>query len=124
MSLQIRELCELKALLAQVGQLEDRIQTETGLTLNEALAVCTLSKKCLGPGELAPELWVSPSRATRISQSLVRKGLAEAHPGLDADGRRKTLGLSPEGEALAERLHGLQSALFPLSLGGKASERG
>ena len=116
MSIEIKEICELKAVLSQVSRLEDRIMEETSLTLNEALALCTLSKLCLGPGDLAPELRVSPSRATRISQNLMKKGFVLSREGVNADGRRKTLGLSPAGEALAQRLHRLQEELFPFAL--------
>ncbi|WP_043628455.1 MarR family winged helix-turn-helix transcriptional regulator [Nonomuraea candida] len=98
-----RELCGLVNGLAQ--QIADHVRVRA-VTLGLTPAQATALREMTGPmtmRELAERMSCEPSNATFIVDKLEKQGLIErrAHP---TDRRAKHLVLTPEGNALRERL--------------------
>ncbi|MFG1619691.1 MarR family winged helix-turn-helix transcriptional regulator [Nonomuraea wenchangensis] len=98
-----RELCGLVNGLAQQIAVHVR---ERAVTLGLTSAQATALRELTGPmtmRELAERMSCEPSNATFIVDKLEKQGLIErrAHP---TDRRAKQLVLTPEGDALRERL--------------------
>ena len=98
-----QQLCALKDLLRLVSGLEEHIMDRYGLTLTEALALCSIGGGCSSGGDLAREVGLSPSRLSRILGKLERKGLVERLRRED-DRRSWDTMPSPEGKLLLERM--------------------
>ena len=98
-----QKLCQLKKLFRQLYEFEAWLQREVGLSLNEAMTLCTLSGGTLKAGEVAAEVGLSESRMSRVLGSLEKKGLARREMGA-ADKRVMLFCLTPAGRAKLERL--------------------
>ncbi len=68
-------LCALKGVLRAVSRLEAEIRSRFGLTLTEALCLCSIGGGCVSAGNLAEEVGLSTSRLSRVLASLEAKGL-------------------------------------------------
>ncbi len=96
------DLCAIRRIQSAIRKLEDTLREETGLSLNDALCLCSVNKGISEPSQLARELELSPSRLTRILDDLEkRKYIARRLS--DADRRSITVALSPRGKTLIER---------------------
>lgn len=96
-------LCALKTLLRAVSRLEESIRDEYGVTLTEALCLCSVSGGCAQAGGLGEEVALSPSRLSRVLGSLERKGLVERRRRI-VDKRTWDILLTEAGSLLAERM--------------------
>ncbi|MEV4100175.1 MarR family transcriptional regulator [Nonomuraea sp. NPDC049649] len=109
-----RNLCGLVSGTARL--IEDHVReraAKLGLTAPQASALRELA----GPmtlRELSDRMGCEPSNATFIADKLEGLGLIERHPH-PRDRRAKRLVLTPEGQALRERLLDLLSAHSPLA---------
>ncbi len=92
-------LCALKGLLRAVSRLEESIRDGYGVTLTEALCLCSIGGGCAAAGSLGDEVALSPSRLSRVLASLERKGLLERRRRTD-DRRSWDLLLTEEGSRL------------------------
>jgi len=72
-----KKLCALKGLLRAVSRLEESIRDAYGVTLTEALCLCSVSGGCATAGNLGEEINLSPSRLSRLLASLEKKRLLE-----------------------------------------------
>ncbi|MEU7279379.1 MarR family transcriptional regulator [Streptomyces sp. NPDC045431] len=109
-----RELCGLVNGLAQ--RITEHVR-ERAVTLGLTAAQATALREMTGPmtmRELAERMSCEPSNATFVIDKLEKQGLVErrAHP---TDRRAKHLVLTPEGEALRERLLALLVQDSPLA---------
>jgi DNA-binding MarR family transcriptional regulator len=109
-----RELCGLVNGLAQ--QIADHVR-QRAVTLGLTAAQATALREMTGPmtmRDLAERMSCEPSNATFIVDKLENQGLIErrAHP---TDRRAKQLVLTPEGNALRERLLELLAQDSPLA---------
>lgn len=95
----------LKEIFLFVHQAEEKIHIHSGLTLNEALFLCSLLHS-RSPGELSRECGISLSRVSRILRSLESKGLILREE-RGADRRRASFSLSEEGERKRKSLETL-----------------
>ena len=95
----------LKEIFLFVHQAEEKIRIHSGLTLNEALFLCSLLHS-RSPGELSRECGISLSRVSRILRSLESKGLILREE-RGADRRRASFSLSEEGERKRKSLETL-----------------
>jgi len=112
---ELKDLCQVKDLMATVVQVEAALRRETGLNLNQSFALCCLAKGPLGAGALADELRIHGASLSRVLNALQTKGFI--HRSIhDEDGRQKVLSLTPEGERLAQTLLGCEARLFPLAV--------
>lgn len=114
------DLCSIRDIVREINKLEQRLRSVHGLTLNEALCLCCISKMLETPGECAVQMGLSPSRISRILNSLEKKELIERRP--VADNRRSTaLSLTEAGKS---RLQRLRLSGFSFSkLDGRSTEK-
>jgi DNA-binding MarR family transcriptional regulator len=96
-------LCALKGILRAIALLEGEIHTRYGLTLTEALCLCSIGGGCLSAGSLAEEVALSPSRLSRVLSSLESKGLIERQR-RDDDKRNWNNAATAAGNALIARM--------------------
>lgn len=104
------DLCHLRQILLDVKKIEDSIKKETSLTLNEALCICQSEKGLCDPSSLAKELSLSPSRMTRILDSLYKDGYINRTQN-DDDRRAITITLTHKGKEMNKKLHSLSLEL-------------
>ncbi|MDD4220591.1 MAG: MarR family transcriptional regulator [Sphaerochaetaceae bacterium] len=98
------DLCDLRRLILDLRCFEDSLKKQTDLSLNEALCLCQTGKGNLDPSGLAHELEISPSRLSRILDSLETKGLLTRSIA-DADRRTICIDLTTTGQQMVETLH-------------------
>jgi DNA-binding MarR family transcriptional regulator len=91
---------ELFKLFHELGQ---RISVEFGFNGSDAIALMKLDTP-LTMKELGQRMGCDPSFITTIADSLEKHGLARREPSL-RDRRSKNIVLTPEGEAVRERLY-------------------
>jgi DNA-binding MarR family transcriptional regulator len=96
------DLCSIRRLQSALRRFEDNLKAETGLSLNEAMCLCSLRDGPLGPGELAKELSLSPSRLTRVLDGLEAQALIIRERSCD-DRRACPVTLSRSGVKLVEK---------------------
>ncbi len=104
------DLCTIRAILVDLKSVEEAVRNETALSLNEALCLCQHEKGNTDPSSLARELSLSPSRMTRILDSLVQKGYIERVTS-DEDRRAVTVKMTDSGKSVSEKLHTLDTQL-------------
>lgn len=71
------DLCAIRKLQTSLRNFEDQLKEQTGLSFNDALLLCGVNKGIFEPSALAKELELSPSRLTRILDSLENRGLVK-----------------------------------------------
>lgn len=98
-----QKLCALKGVLRAVSRLEETIRESYGVTLTEALCLCSVGGGCASAGYLGDEVSLSPSRLSRILSALETKGLLERRRRED-DKRSWDLVLTREGTELLLRM--------------------
>lgn len=89
----------LYVFLAVTRELDERMPEEAGLTLRDYDVLATLEETpdhALRMSELAANMILSPSRVTRVVQTVERRGLVERSPDPD-DARAVTVRLSRAG---------------------------
>lgn len=96
------DLCSIRKIQNAIREFEGTLRDETGLTLNDALCLCSVHKGISEPGSLARELGLSPSRLTRILDGLENRSLI-ARTLSDADRRSIRVSLTDGGTNLIER---------------------
>ncbi len=97
------KLCRLKKMFRQMYEFEAWLQRELGLSLNEAMTLCTLSGGTLKAGVVAAEVGLSESRMSRVLGSLEKKSLVRREMG-SYDRRVMLFCLTAAGGKKLERL--------------------
>jgi DNA-binding MarR family transcriptional regulator len=69
------DLCAIRKLQTSLRNFEVKLKEQTGLSFNDALLLCAVNKGIFEPSALAKELELSPSRLTRILDSLEARAL-------------------------------------------------
>ena len=98
------DFCDIRKLLLDLKHMEENLVKQTGLSLHEALCLCGTSKGVCEPGKLAKEMEISPSRLSRILDSLANRGLIDRAISTE-DRRNISLTLTQEGTTMVETLH-------------------
>jgi DNA-binding MarR family transcriptional regulator len=110
--MELRDLCQVKDLMAATVTLEASLRERTGLNLNQSFVLCCLAQRQLSAGTLAEELRIHGASLSRIVKVLEHKGLLSR--GRDsADSRVTVLTLTGEGRSLAAALSHHEQSLFP-----------
>ncbi len=109
----MKELCKLKEMFRAIYAFEVLLKKDFGLSINEALAICSLDKNSRNSGEMAEELGISLSRMSRVLGALEKKVLIERAAGLD-DKRKMVFTLSPAGRRKLADLRRRKPAFPPL----------
>ncbi len=60
------DLCSIRKIQSALKRFEDTLKTETGISFNDALCLCSIKRGIQEPGLIAQEMDLSPSRLTRI----------------------------------------------------------
>lgn len=92
----------LPELIKRVHELSQRIATEFGLTGSDAIALLKLDNP-MTMKELGQRMSCDPSFITTIADALEKHGMARREPS-PRDRRSKNIVLTPEGEAVRDRL--------------------
>lgn len=71
------DLCAVRKVQSALRQFEKELKRRTSLSLNDALCLCSVKNGINEPGQLAREMELSPSRLSRILDSLEQRGLIE-----------------------------------------------
>ncbi|HPZ15665.1 MAG TPA: MarR family transcriptional regulator [Sphaerochaeta sp.] len=95
------DLCAIRRLQTLLRVFEEELKQKTGLSFNDALLLCAVNKGVTEPGALARELELSPSRLTRVLDSLEARDLI-ARSLSDTDRRSLTVSLTKSGRATVE----------------------
>jgi len=93
------DLCALRKIQTALKQYEDQLRDETGLSLNEALCLCSINRGFQEPGSIAREMELSPSRLTRLLDALEGNRLVERKIG-EGDRRNVSVNLTYAGREL------------------------
>lgn len=69
------DLCSIRRIQNALRRFEQSLREKTGLTLNEAFTLCILTNGIHEPSQIARELDLSPSRLSRVLDTLQDKNL-------------------------------------------------
>ena len=108
-------ICKIRDIYRAITHFELQLQRATGLNINEAMLLCLVADKAhISSGEIAEELNLTPSNASKVIASLEKDGLIRRKTCKD-DRRCMKFCITSKGE---ERLHRLNcdSLQLPCSL--------
>lgn len=90
-------LCRIRDLQRAVNRFEAAFEERYGISLNEAMVLCTLSKSGrMCPGELGERMGLTPSNMSKVLRAAEQKGLVGRE--LCCQDRRQTFyTLTPQG---------------------------
>ena len=95
------DLCAIRKLQTSLRSFEDQLKQQTGLSFNDALLLCAVNKGICEPSALAKELELSPSRLTRILDSLESRKLVQRTLSI-MDRRSLTVALTESGSEMVQ----------------------
>ena len=98
------DLCDIRQIIVDLKKFEEQLKQETNVSLNEALCLCQTERGTTEPGALARVLDISPSRLSRILDSLEQRNLIRRSIS-QTDKRVFTITLTDDGSALLAKLH-------------------
>lgn len=99
-----QQICAMKRFLQLVTGLEETVYEKFGLTLTEAMVLCSVSGGCTVAQDLAAEVRLSPSRLSRVLSALEKKGLVVRERSI-LDKRSLINKPSFQGEQLIQRIN-------------------
>ena len=98
------KLCRIRDLQRAVVQFEAAFERRYGISLNEGMTLCTLSKRPrICPGELGELLGLTPSNTSKVVASIERKGYVSRVMG-NHDKRHMYFSLTDEGRNLLDEM--------------------
>lgn len=100
----IKRLCKIRDLQRAVYQFELQFEKKYGISLNEGMALCSLSKTAnLSSGELGELLGLSTSNTSKVICSVEKKGYVERVVGTK-DKRNMYFSLTASGQDLLKNI--------------------
>ena len=108
------DLCAIRKLQISLRLFEEELKKETGLSFNDALLLCAVNKGVYEPSALAKELELSPSRLTRVLDSLENRKLIIRELS-SSDRRSMKVSLSESGREMVEN-YSCSGITIPLDL--------
>lgn len=104
-------ICKIRRIYRCISEFEAQIQKTFGLNFNEAMLLCVLSEKDqLLSGEIADELQLSRSNASKVIASLEKKTLIRRNV-CQQDSRCMSFHLTKKGRELIDTIHCSQFSL-------------
>lgn len=70
----IKSLCVMRELVKALSQLENQLVEKYGVSLNEAMALCSLSDGTLTASEISELIGLAPSHTSKVIRSIEDKG--------------------------------------------------
>lgn len=95
------DLCSIRKIQTALKRFEETLKEKTGLSLNDALCLCSIGKDIHEPGALSKQLELSPSRLTRILDTLDKRGYISRRIS-DTDRRNIWVDLTDKGTNIIE----------------------
>ena len=93
------EICQIRDIYRAISTFEDKFSEKFDLSFNEAMLLCTLSKKeSMTSGDIAVALDVAPSLASRIIRQLESLGYLHRTLGIE-DHRQMNFSITESGTA-------------------------
>lgn len=97
-------LCQIRNIYHAIADFENRFIKAHDLCLNEGMLLCTLSgTDRLSSGEIAEELGLSNSNASKVIRSVENKGLVQRMLG-NEDKRQMYFLLTPKGKTIISEI--------------------
>ena len=96
------DLCSIRKIQTALKRFEETLKKETGLSLNDALCLCSIGKDFHEPSAISKQLELSPSRITRVLDTLEVRGYISRRIS-DTDRRGIWVELTDDGKAIIEK---------------------
>jgi len=100
-------LCKIKEVFKKINQFEQKINTEMGVTINEAMVLCCLTDQIKCSGEISTETGISTTRTSRVLLSLEQKGYVTRSFD-DKDKRKMMFELAASGIEKQKEINGME----------------
>lgn len=98
----MEKLCKIRDIQRAVNQFENAFEKEYGISLNEGMALCSLTKsEQLSSGELGELLGLTSSNMSKVINTIEAKGFISRLMGTK-DKRQMFFSLTHEGRSLLE----------------------
>lgn len=98
------DFCALRVLTSDLQDVEAQLVASCGLTFPQASVLCAVESGYGDPGSLAVQMKLSPSRLTRITDALEKRGLISRATS-EKDRRSVRIALTDEGRKRLEEIH-------------------
>lgn len=99
----IKCICVMRDLFLALSQLEARLLEAYGLTLNEAMVMCSIAGETVAAGTIVERTGLTHSHASKVIRMAERKGLLVRTQG-EVDKRQMYFALTDEGESCLRRI--------------------
>ena len=97
--------CKIRVVYRAIAEFETQFEKRYGLCLNEGSLLCALhNMPRLSSGDIAKQLGLTQSNASKVIRAAENKGLIQRSLG-DDDKRQMYFSLTPEGERCLTQLH-------------------
>ncbi len=104
-------ICRIRDISRAISELDTVFMHEFGVNINEAMSLCVLlNKEQMSASEIAEELCVTMSNASKIIRSVEEKGFVSRELGKE-DHRKMLFNLTKEGREKIETMHACDIAL-------------
>lgn len=104
------DLCAIRSLKQFLDEIEQHIRANASVALNEAYCLCAIEEGTTEPSQLARLIGLSPSRLSRILESLESKHLLRRNIA-DHDRRAIVVSLTDLGKETIQNIHNLNLPL-------------
>jgi MarR family transcriptional regulator, organic hydroperoxide resistance regulator len=95
----------------QLHELDQLLRNSHDLSLDEVFLLCCISESCKCQGDIAREIGLTPTQASRVLSSLEKKALI--HRALDTEDKRKmNFTINSLGSAKLEQISTMDISLF------------
>lgn len=96
-------ICVMRDLMKALSELENRLEEAFGVTLNEAMVLCSVGGETVSAGSITACTGMTPSHASKTIRSAEDKGLLSRKLG-EHDKRQMYFVLTRKGKACLERI--------------------
>lgn len=98
-------ICRLRKIYKAITAFETQVEASLGVNINAMMLLCLLSEReNLSAGEIADEMGLTRSNASKVIASLEKSGSIRRHI-CKEDGRSMRFHLTWQGEELLEHVH-------------------
>lgn len=96
-------ICAMRELCMALAQLEENLIEKHGVSLNEAMALCSIGNETVTAGLVASRCGLKPPHASKVIATIEKRGLVMRQLGCN-DKRTMCFTLTEEGKARLARL--------------------
>lgn len=99
----IQCICVMRDLLAALSMLENQLEKTHGVSLNEAMVLCSIGQDTVSAGEIITRTGMTPSHTSKVIRAAEYKGFLERHVGKQ-DKRQMNFILTEKGKTCLEQI--------------------